>query len=258
MMDIIIIQLFNQAHCLVFLPLCLWIQVNIFKHIFSEADHCSFHLFGHDDRRFIHTVDDHVMYHGVQTFFAGITKNPAVFVRDILLHENASPDCIVDVVIDIGYLIRKTEHLALQGAGSARCGMVQDTVQYFPCQVQAGALLLHTLHDSHALFVMGKMVYAVQGALPCVAKRRMPQIVAQCNCLYQILIQPEGLCNRPRILRDLQRMRQPCPIVIPFGQQKNLGLLLQAPEGLAVQNPVPVALKYGPDIAFRLLPLSSL
>ena len=40
--------------------------------------------------------------------------------------------------------------------------------------------------------------------------------------------------------------------------EEKLSLLLQTPEGLAVQNPVPVALKYGPDIAFRLLPLSSL
>ena len=48
-------------------------------------------------------------------------------------------------------------------------------------------------------------------------------------------------------LADFQRMGQPGPVVVPFRREKDLGLLLEAPEGLAVQDPVPVPLKARAD-----------
>lgn len=90
------------------------------------------------------------------------------------------------------------------------------------------------------------------------AKGCMPQIMPQCDCLNQIFIQPEGFCDCSSILRNFQCMRQPGSVMIPFGKKKNLCLLLQPPEGLTMQYAVPVALKHGPDITFRLRLSSSL
>ena len=52
-------------------------------------------------------------------------------------------------------------------------------------------------------------------------------------------------------------MGKPCPVVIASGRQKYLRLMLQPPEGFAVQNPVPVPLIDRPDIAGRLIDVPS-
>ena len=83
------------------------------------------------------------------------------------------------------------------------------------------------------------------------SKGRVPQIVAQGDGLRQILIEAQGLGNRAGVLGDLQRMGQPRPVMIAPGSQEHLGLMLQTPERLAVENPVPVPLIDRPDIAGR-------
>src|SRR5437867_2501739 len=49
-------------------------------------------------------------------------------------------------------------------------------------------------------------------------------------------------------------LRQPRPIVISGRREKDLGLVLEAPKRLAMDDPVAVALKRRPDVVFRLLP----
>ena len=69
----------------------------------------------------------------------------------------------------------------------------------------------------------------VQRLFPRMSERRMPQIVSQGDRLDQILVQAQRLCYRPRDLRDLQRMRQPGPVVISYREQKATSLpVLQA------------------------------
>ena len=53
-------------------------------------------------------------------------------------------------------------------------------------------------------------------------------------------------------------MGQPGPVVVPFGCQKDLGLMLHPPERLAVDDPVPVSLIDRADIIGRLLPVAAL
>ena len=62
------------------------------------------------------------------------------------------------------------------------------------------------------------------------SKRRMPQIMPQRNGFHQFLIEPERLGYGPCILRDLQRMRQPGPVVVPLRRQKHLRLIFQPAE----------------------------
>ena len=94
----------------------------------------------------------------------------------------------------------------------------------------------------------------VQGPLSGMSERRMSQIVSQSSSLDQVLIQAQGLGNGPGVLGDLQRMSHPGPVMVPVRIQKDLGLVLEPAEGLAVQNTVPVPLEDRPDIALGFLP----
>ena len=89
------------------------------------------------------------------------------------------------------------------------------------------------------------------------SERGMTQIMPQCNGLGQVFVKPQGPSNRARNLRYLQRMGQPGPVMIPFGKKEYLRLLLQPAKRLAVEDPVPVPLEDGTDIAFFFRAVSS-
>src|SRR5699024_5632672 len=98
--------------------------------------------------------------------------------------------------------------------------------------------------------------YIVQRFFPRMPERSVPQIMSQSDRLHKIFVEPQRLGNCPCILRYFQCMGQTGPVVIPFGQEKYLRLLLQPSECLTVQDPVPVPLKDRTDVALRLLPLT--
>lgn len=86
---------------------------------------------------------------------------------------------------------------------------------------------------------------------------RMPQIMPQGNGLNQIIIQPQGLRNGSGSLRNFQGMGQTVPVVVALRRQKDLGLILQSPKGLTVQDPVTVPLVDCPDITLLLITIPS-
>ena len=137
--------------------------------------------------------------------------------------------------------------------------MVQDPIPHLPAEVQASPIPLQDIHQAKALLIVLKPqgTDPVQGALTGMAERRVPQIMPQRDRLSQILIESEGLCDRSGVLRDLKRVGHPGPVVIAERSQKDLGLLLEPTEGLAVQDPVPVPLKSRPDVARCLLARTS-
>lgn len=70
------------------------------------------------------------------------------------------------------------------------------------------------------------------------------------NCLSQILIQSQRAGDGSGNLGNLKHVGQSCAIVVTTRSEKDLGFLLQAPECLAVDDAVAVALKAGADIVF--------
>ena len=92
----------------------------------------------------------------------------------------------------------------------------------------------------------------IQHLLAGVAERRMSEVVAQRDGLRQLFVQPQDLGNGPRNLRDLERVGQPRPVVIAGRREEDLRLVLQAPERLAVNDPVAIVLKGRSDVVFRL------
>jgi hypothetical protein len=92
----------------------------------------------------------------------------------------------------------------------------------------------------------------VESLLPRVPKGRVAEVVPERDRLGEVLVQAQGPCHRARDAGRLERVREARAVMIALGVDEDLGLVLQAAEGLAVDDPVAVALKRRPQAAFLL------
>src|SRR5690554_1838908 len=73
----------------------------------------------------------------------------------------------------------------------------------------------------------------------------MSQIVAQGNGLGQILVEAQAPGYGSGNLGHFKGVGKPGPIVVAFGGYEDLGLMLEAPESLAMGDSIPIPLKGG-------------
>ncbi len=177
------------------------------------------------------------------------------------------PHRIVDVVIDVSDDVGDARNLPLDGAramlgvGADRHAALalrvpRDAVAHFPRQVEPLPLVLEDVDYPQALLVVIESARneIVEDALAGMAERRVPQIVTEGDRLGELLVEPEHLRNAPGDLRHLERMREARSIMIARRRKKHLGLVLQAPERLAVDHAIAIALEGRPNRVFRLRP----
>jgi hypothetical protein len=122
--------------------------------------------------------------------------------------------------------------------------------------VESQILALDTHHDPEALRVVIEAAEArhepVEGPLPGMPERRMPEVVRQRQRLRQVLVEPELPRHRARDLRHLEAVRQPCAVVIALVVDEHLRLVDQPPERRRMQDAVAVALERAARRAVRL------
>ena len=71
----------------------------------------------------------------------------------------------------------------------------------------------------------------------------MAEVVAEADRLGEVLVEGERAGDGAGDLRDLERMGHARAVVVALGRDEHLRLVLQAPEGLAVHDPVAIALQ---------------
>ena len=146
--------------------------------------------------------------------------------------------------------------------------VLEDPLARVVREVQARVLVafLEDVHDAHGLVVvleradlrrelrvererrLGAREDAVQDLLARVAERRVPEVVPERARLGEVLVQAEGARDRPRDLRDLERVREPRAVVVALERDEDLRLVLEPPERARVDDPVAVALVLGPVV----------
>src|SRR5688572_189118 len=84
------------------------------------------------------------------------------------------------------------------------------------------------------------------------AKWRVTEIVTQRDRLGELFVELQHLGDGARDLRHLEAVRQPRAVMIAGRSEEDLRLVLQSPERLAVNNPIPVVLKGRTHIVFGL------
>ena len=89
---------------------------------------------------------------------------------------------------------------------------------------------------------------------PGVSERRVSEIVAERNRFGQLLVQAQHLRDGAGDLRNLERVGQPRAVVIARRREEDLRLVLQAAEGLAVDDAIAIPLKRRAHVVFGLRP----
>ena len=92
----------------------------------------------------------------------------------------------------------------------------------------------------------------IQRALARMAKRRMAEVVGQTDALDKILVCPKRSGDRAPNLGNFERMGDAGPIVVPLGDDEDLGLALQPPPRRRMQHAFAVTLEGGPIRLLRV------
>ena len=134
--------------------------------------------------------------------------------------------------------------------------MLGNAVKHLNGEVEPLALFFQDVHHPQALVVMAEAlgVELVQHRFPGVAEGGVPEIMAQGDGLGEMAVEAQGHGNGPGDLAYLEHMGEPGPVMVAGGGQEHLGFMLEAAEGLAVDDPVPVPLVGASDGAFLFGP----
>ena len=171
--------------------------------------------------------------------------------RDLLRRQVGDPEHarahgVVDVVVDVGDAVDEPDDLALERRRLARpAGVAQDPVAHRLGEVEP----LEPVHHPQRVLVVAEAAAealaraAIEHVLADVAERRVAEVVAEPDRLHEVLVEPQRAADRARDLRRLQRVGQPRPVVVALGRHEHLRLVLEAPERLAVHDPVAIALE---------------
>ncbi len=114
-------------------------------------------------------------------------------LRKLRFLENACPDRVVDIMVHVGDAIGDGDDAAFERLRALLPRMAHDAVAHLRREVQAATATLDDLEDAQALLVVAEETgrarvirrhapmtcdARAQSALPRVAERRMPQVVA--------------------------------------------------------------------------------
>ncbi len=169
--------------------------------------------------------------------------------REVVRGENPCPDRIVDVVVQIGHSIDDADDLSLERRRLARPGVVEDPVARLPGEVQTTTVPLEHLDDPQRVLVVAepaaeaRLEHRVEGVLARVAERRVPEIMAKSDRLGQVLVQTERAGDDTSDPGRFERVRQPGAEMVVAERREDLRLVLEAAEGLRMDDPVAVALE---------------
>ena len=138
--------------------------------------------------------------------------------------------------------------------------MVHDAVAHLPREVEPATAVLEVLDDPKALLVVPERALEERSErlLPEVPERRVAEVVAEGDRLGEVLVQPERAGGGPGDLAHLQRVREPDAVVVALGGDEHLGLVLQAPERLRMDDAVAIALEARAQGVRRLVALAAL
>ena len=214
---------------------------------------------------------------GVGVFFTneGVVAREQGHLRDLIDGDQPRPQAVVDIVVVVGDLVGEVGQLGLEAgllaaqeplsdlsqfAGLGRRAMLEDALAGLEREVEPGELGIAFLelvdHPQRLEVVLEAAVVAhafVQGILPRMAKRGVPEVMGEADGLGQRLVQAQGACDGPRDLRNLERVGDPGAIEVALVVHEHLGLVDEPPERVRMHDAVAVALVFTAELRRRLV-----
>jgi iron-sulfur cluster assembly accessory protein len=139
-----------------------------------------------------------------------------------------------------------------------RAVVFHKSLQCFPCQVQAiklGVTPLQMGNDAKGLGIVIKPAIfrhqLVKGALACMTKGRVAQIMGQCQGFGEIFIHTENTRDGPGNLRHFKCVGEAGSKVVTLVIDKHLCFVFQPPKRRGMDDAVPVPCKGRPGWTFR-------
>src|SRR5262249_6730519 len=124
----------------------------------------------------------------------------------------------------------------------------EDAVAHLHRQVQPAPSALDDVDDAKGVLVVAKpspestVERLVERLLTSMAERRVADVVPEPDRLAEILVQPERTRDRAGDRGRLQRVGETRSVVVR-GIDEDLGLVLETPERLGVNDAIPVSLE---------------
>ena len=174
--------------------------------------------------------------------------------RQALEAQDAAAYGVVDVVVDVGDPVHQPHDPPLHGLGRLRPGVAEDALAHLLGEVE----VLDPLHHPQRVLVVPErpapaLAHArVEHLLADVAERRVAEVVTEPDRLGEVLVQPERPRDVARDAAGLERVGEAGAVVVALGGDEHLGLVLEPPERLGVDDPVAVALERRAVLGVRL------
>ena len=161
--------------------------------------------------------------------------------------DDAAPQRVVDVGVDIRDLVRQTQELPFQRLRRVRAGVAQDAPAHLIGEIEAVPIVFQPVHHPQRLDIVLEPSGhdLVQDPLPRVAKGRMAQIMSIGSGFGQVLIELQPPGNGPGDPHHLDGMGHAGAVMVSLRLEKYLRLVHQAPERLGVDDAVDIPLKAG-------------
>ena len=248
--DVVFKQPLQHILCLALLALGHRIAVDIGKHERAQLLERPVHVGRQADLPEFPGGADGVADQGVDPVPVAVAQHIGDVDGDIVVGENARPDGVVNVVVDVGDLVGATHGLPLQRLRPVIPGVTQNAHADFIGQVQPLTVLFQNVHHSQALLIVAERLAKAlaQNVLPGVAEGSVSQVMPHGNGFRQIFVQPQRPCDGSSNAADLQCVGHPGAVVVALRLQKHLRLVHQAAEGLGMDNAVNVPLVTGTHI----------
>ncbi len=152
------------------------------------------HPFGEGDLPALLRGGDHVPHQRVYPDAHLLAENLYRFLRQVPNGDNAGPQGVVYVVVDVRYAVGDADDLPLPRGGGALPRVVQNAVPDLQGQVYSLPPFLQMVHDAEGVLVVAETSsvgrqHAREGLFPGVAERGMPQVVAEGYGLGEVLVE---------------------------------------------------------------------
>ena len=195
---------------------------------------------------------------------------PQLEVGELRGKHQPGPQPVVQVVGRVGQFVGDVGDLCLEMSALLRVipGGIGDVVFRFvlddafaqlPGQIQAREIrvsLFELGDDAQRLPVViepaVRLHHAGQRRLAGMPEGRVTEVMGQADRFDQVLVGRQRPGDRAADLGHFQRVRQAGAVVVSFGGDEDLRLVLEAAEGGRVQDAIAVALERGPIGGFRL------
>ncbi len=223
-------------------------HIDVVEHEFAEGVAGLVHIGIHLHHVLAERIAVYRGYCRIDPLSGAVSKHLCDAPRDVLLAKDTGAHGVLYVMVYVCDPVRLGDAPGFKRHGIAFFLVVFYAVPHFKREVEPFAALFQHFHHPAGLQVVQKAAAlfpyeAIEYPLSAVPEGRMAQVMPQSYGFRQVLVERQAARKGPCYLGYIQSVREPCDVMVPLRREKDLRLVLEPSEGVAVYYPVPVPLE---------------